>query len=121
VRVLDGARDLVEADVSRGEPGRVHLDSDGILLRTEDLDLRYTPHRRQTLRQTRLGVLVDDVQRQGARADREQYDRLVGGVHLAIAGRHRHVARQTRQRPRDRALYVLCGAVEVTPEIELQG
>ena len=64
---LNGALHFVDADVARGERVGIHLHAHGVLLRAEDLHARHAADHRDALRQQRLGVLVDRVQRQRGR------------------------------------------------------
>src|SRR5439155_933340 len=61
--------DLVDADASRGERAGVELDTDGVLLGAEHLDLRDPVDRGDALRQVRLGVVVDGVERERREVD----------------------------------------------------
>ena len=76
-------------------------------------DLRDAGDHRDPLRDARLGVLVQRVQRQLLRGEREVQDRLVRRVHLGERRRRRHALRQQTRGLRDGRLNVNGGAVEI--------
>ena len=109
----DGLLDLVDADAARGQRARIDLHAHGVLLRAEHRDLRHAADRRDALGEVGLRVLVDRVERQRGRAERQVEHRLVGRVDLLVDGRRRHAGRQQRRGLGDGRLHVLRGGVDV--------
>ena len=85
---------------ARGERARVELDAHRVLLRAEHLHLGHAADRRDALGEEGLRVLVDRVERQRGRGQRQVEDGLIGGVHLLVRRRRRHVRRELRRRRR---------------------
>ena len=114
-RVLD----LVDADAARGQGVGVELDPHGVALAAEDLDLADAVDGRQGGRDHLLREGVERRQRRGGAGQRQQQDRRVGRVELAVAGRRGHLDRQLPLRPGDRGLHVGRRLVDVAVEVEL--
>src|SRR5437660_454500 len=81
-------------DAARRERARVDLHAHGVLLRAEDRDLRHAGDGGDPLGEVRLRVLVDLIERQCRRAQREVDHRLIGRIDLLVEGRDRQVRRQ---------------------------
>ena len=73
----------------------------------------------EMLHQNIFGVIVDLGQRHQVGGQGEDHDRRVGRVDLAIGRRRRQVLRQLSARRIDRRLDVLCRAVDVARQVEL--
>jgi len=58
VRRLNRRRRFVDADAVRRQIARIEIDAHRVLRRPADLHLRHAGHRRNALRNGRLGVLV---------------------------------------------------------------
>ena len=80
--------------------------------RHEHLHLRDPTHRREPLREERLGVLVQRGQRHRRRGQRQEQNRRVRRIGLVVRG-WLDAGRQLAQRLRDRRLHVLRGVVDV--------
>ena len=111
---------VLEADAARRQRPRVDLDMRRIGLLAEDARLGHARHGRELLRQDRVGVIVDPVDRQGVGRDRIDQHRPVGRIGFSIGWRRRQIARQQPARRVDRLLHVRGGGVDVALEIELQ-
>ena len=111
---------LLEADAARGERGGVDLDPHRIWSLAEDPGLGDALHRRQLLRQDRVGVIVDLVDRQCIGVDGVDQDGTIRGVGLPVGRRVRQVFREETGGGVDRGLDVLRRTVDVALEIELQ-
>ena len=96
VAVLHRGVDLIHADLPRGQCLRIQLNPYRIFLRAVNLNLRDAFHHRNPLAHQRFGVAIDGVRRQRLRTHRDVKDGLVGGVHLVVGRRRRHVRRQLR-------------------------
>ncbi len=75
----------------------------------------------QLLLEDRGGHVVELAGARGGRGQRQDHDRRVGGVHLAVGRVARQVRRQLPARRVDGRLHVAGGPVDVAREIELQG
>ena len=113
VRRLNGGRDFVDADPSRGEPARIEIDPDGVLGLPEDRHLRHAADGRDPLRNRGFGVLVDLRNRQHVRSDDEEHHGLVARIDLLIRRRRRHLRRQLALSLRDHRLDILRGGIDV--------
>ena len=98
----------------------IDLHADRRLLLAADQHLRHAGDLRDLLRQDVLGVVVDLDQRQRVGLHRQDHDRRIGRVDLAIGRRVRQVLRQLPGGGVDRRLHVVGGGVDVAVEIELQ-
>ncbi len=89
-------------------------------LLAEDARFRHARHGRQFLRQDRVGIIIDPVDRQRIRIDGVDQHRPVGRIGLSVGRRGRQVLGQQAAGRVDRLLDVLGGGVDVAVEIELQ-
>ena len=126
LRAVDGRRrqrvaHVFEADAARRQRAGVDLDMHGIGLLAEDARFGDAFHRRQLLREDRVGVVVDPVDRHRVGMDRIDQHRAVRRVGLAVGRRAGQVLRQQPGGGVYRLLHVLRGGVDVALEIELQG
>ena len=121
VVALDGAGDLVDAELPVGEGLGVELGADGVFLGAEDLDLGDAADHGDALCNHGFGVLVDVGQGEDGRTQGEVENGLVGRVDLPEGGGGRHVLGQVARGQGDGGLDVLGGGVEVPAEVELEG
>ena len=112
-------RHLIQADAACSERLGIDLDAHCVLGGPEDLDLGDPAHRRQPLREERLGVFVELRERQRRRRQRQIEDRRVGGVRLVVR-RRLDAGRQLPERLGNRGLHVLRRAIDVPGQRELQ-
>ena len=120
VRGGDGGGDFVDADAPVGERTRVDLDSHGVFLRAEHLNLRDAGDRRDALRHDRLGVLVERRESERRRREGDVENRLVGRIHLLVRRGARHPGRELARGGADGRLHVLGGRVEASAQAELK-
>ena len=111
---------IFQADAARRQSAGVDLNMHGVLLLPEDSRFGDAGHSRQLLRQDRVGVIVDAVDRQRVGMDCVDQYRPIGRVGLAVGRRVRQILRQQAGGGIDRLLHVLRRAVDVALEIELQ-
>ena len=124
-----GARDIgaahrephvLEADAVAREAREIglyaHRRPDAALHR----DVADAGHLGQALRHHRVSQITERAKRDRVGGQRQRYNRGVGGVHLRVGRRIGKIARQRRARGVDRRLHILCSAVDVTIELELQ-
>ena len=120
-----GDRDLAAHVLQRQALGdefrRVDLDADGGLLLAADEDLRDARELADLLGELGVDGVADAGQRQCIGGRREQQDRRVGRVDLAVGRRRGQVLRQLAARGVDGALHVVGGAVDAAVEVELDG
>ena len=114
-----GRGDLIQSDATRGERPRVDLNPDRVFRRAKHLDLRDAVDRRETLREERLGILIEGGERQRVGRQREVENRRVGWIRLVVRGRL-NAGGQLAQRFRDRRLHILRSGVDIAREHELQ-
>ena len=103
-----------------GERRRIDLHAHRRLLPAADEHLPDAGDLRDLLREDGVGGVEDLRQRQRLRREREDQDRRVGRVDLAVVGARRQVRRQLAAGGVDRGLHVARGRVDVAVEIELQ-
>ena len=97
----------VEVDAHRGQRAAAHVDvADAVNLG-------------DGLRQLSRGKIVQLALGVGIRGEREDHNRRIGRVGLAIGRATWHAARQQALRGVDRRLYIAGGAVDISVEIEL--
>ena len=132
LRVFHGALRAAHVGIGDGLPYGIQRHALIEQRRRVQLD----PHRRQRtaahgnvadalgladlLRQLGGGEIVKLPLAVGVRGQRQDHDRRVGRVDLAVTGAARHAGRQQALRGVDRRLHVARGAVDVAAEIELQ-
>ena len=126
LRAVDGGdRDLAAHVLQRqalgDELGRIDLDADRRLLLAADDDLGDAGDLADLLRELGIDGVADRGQRQRVRCRRQQQDRRVRRVDLAVGRRRGQVFRQLAAGGVDRGLHVVGGAVDVAVEIELDG
>ena len=96
-----------------GQRVGIHLHAHGVLLRAEHLHARHAADHGDALREQRVGVLVDRVQRQRGGVEREIEDRLLGRIHLLIRRRARHAGRQPAAGACEMAACISCAAASI--------
>ena len=120
-----GDRDLAAHVLQRQALGdelrRIDLDADRGLLLAADEDLRDAGDLADLLGELGVDGVADGGQRQRVGRRRQQQDRRVGRVDLAVGRRRGQVLRQLAAGGVDRALHVVGGAVDVAVEVELDG
>ena len=121
VRAGGGERllNFVEPDPSDCQQVGIDLNPDRVFLRAVGEDLRDPGQRRYPLPDIDLDVFVYDRKRHGRRFQRQEQNRRVARVHLAVRRRRRHFGRQLARGARDRRLDVLRRGVDVPVEVEL--
>ena len=117
-----GQRDahVFETDAARRQLAGIDLHVHGIGFLTKDAGFRDPVDRRYLLRQDRVGVLVDLVDRHRVGMDRIDQNRPVRRVGLAVGRRGRQILRKNPARGVDRRQHVLRGGVDIALELELQ-
>ena len=110
---------VLQREVLGHQLGRIELDADGGLLLAADGDLADAGNLADLLRELGIGVVVHLGQGQGVGGDRQQQDRRVGRVDLAIGRRRRQIARQLAAGGIDGGLDVVGRRIDVAIEIEL--
>ena len=118
-RRYQGAADVFQGHAGRSELRGIDLDADRRLLFAAELALRDAADLGNLLREEIIHIIVDDIERQRLGARRQDHYRRIGGIHLLIAGRRRHLLRQRPAGGRNRGLNVLRRGVDVAIEIEL--
>ena len=118
---FQGLLHFVQPYLAGDQLAGVKLGTYRVLLCAEHLDLRYAVDHGDALRNQRVSVLVDHVERQGRRADGYKQHRLIRGVGLAQRGQVGHVVRQTALGARDHRLDILSCCVNVAIQRKLQG
>ena len=101
------------------ELGRIDLDADRGLLLAADDDLGDAGDLADLLRELGVDGVADGGQRQRVRCRRQQHDRRVRRVDLAIGRRRGQVFRQLSAGGVDRGLHVVGGGVDRAVEVEL--
>jgi hypothetical protein len=117
----DGRAHVLQPDAMGGERRRIGLDANREVLLTGHQYLRYARHGRDLLRQNRVGIVVDLVDRQVLGVDGIDQHGAVGRVHFAVGRRVGQVLGQQAAGGIDGGLYVGGRAVDVAAEIELKG
>lgn len=125
LRPIDGRRrqrsaHLFEADAPRRKRAGIDLDTHRIRSRAEDPRFRDAVHRRQLLRQVRVGVVVDLVDRHRIGMDRVDQHRAIGRIGLSVGRGVWQVLGQEAAGGVDRGLHILRCGIDVSLEIELQ-
>ena len=109
-RVVVGRRDgglhLVDADAARGQRRRVELDAHRVFLAAEDQHLRDAVDASTATARSRAAAKASSSTAARLALQRQQQDRRIGRVDLAVARRRRHLERQLPLRARDRRLHV---------------
>ena len=121
---VDGGDDDLAAHVFQRqalghELGRIDLNPDCRLLLAADRDLGDAGNLADLLRKLRIDRIRDRGQRQRVRRRRQQHDRGIRRIDLAIGRRRGKVLRQLAAGGVDRRLHVIGGAVDVAVEVEL--
>ena len=111
---------VLHLQAQRGELDGIDLHAHRRLLLAADRHLRDARDLRDLLREDVLGVVVDGGHRQHVRVHRQDQDRRIGRVDLAVGRRRRQVLRQLTAGGVDPRLHVLRGRIDVAVEVELQ-
>ncbi|MGY4459699.1 hypothetical protein ACVWYI_003659 [Bradyrhizobium sp. LB13.1] len=118
-----GDRDLAAHVLHRQALGdefrRIDLDADGRFLLAADEHLRDARELADLLGELGIDRVADAGQRQCLGGRRQQQDRRVGRVDLAVGRRRGQILRQLAARGIDGALHVIGGAVDAAVEVEL--
>ena len=109
----DRGADVFERQPKSGELVRIDLNANGRLLLSEDQDLPYARNLADALEQDVLGEIVHLRERQSVGCERENEDRRIGRVHLAVGRRRRKIGRKLACRRIDRRLNILRRPVDV--------
>ena len=120
IRARDRRTDVLEADAVLVERLGVDLDPHRRKRAAADLHLAHALELRQLLRDDRRCRVVHLALRHRLRRQRQDHDRRVGRVDLAIGGVAVEARGQRAPRGVDRRLHVARRAVDVAIEIELQ-
>ena len=112
--------DVLEPEAAGGERAGIDLNPRRIGPLPEDAGLGHAFYRRYLLRQQRVGVVVDAVDRQRVGMHRIDQHRAVGRVGFSVGRRARQVFGQDAGRRVDRGDHVAGGGVDVARQIELQ-
>ena len=124
LRAVDGrdrdlGADVLERQALRHQLGRIDLDAHRRLLLAADRDLRDAGNLADLLRELGIDGVADGGQRQRVGGRRQQQDRRVRRIDLAIGRRRGQVLRQLAAGGVDRGLHVIGRAVDVSVEVEL--
>src|SRR5262249_29220193 len=117
----DHAAEILEREAQRGQLYRIDLDAHRRLLLAANVDLGDAGDLVEMLHQNIFGVIVDLGQRHQVGGQGEDQNGRVRRVDLAIGRRRRQVLWQLPARRVDRRLDVLCRAVDVARQVELNG
>ena len=125
LRLIDVCRshrrsDVFEAETGGSERRRIDADPNGRTLSSADADQTDSGQLRNLLRQGGVGQIFDLRKRKFRGCQRERDDWRIGGIHLAVDRRVRHVARQERAAGVDGGLHLLFGDVDVQIQSKLQ-
>ena len=125
LRRIDGGIDQHAAHVLQGQAhvgklAGINLHPHGTFLLAADQHLGYAGDLRHLLRQHDIGVVVDRDQRHLVGLDRQDQDRRIGRVDLAIGRARRQVLGQLRAGGIDSRLHIAGRRVDVTVQVELQ-
>ena len=118
-RVDDHPAQILERESERGHLYRVDLDAYRRLLLAANIDLGDAGDLAEMLDQDIFGVIVDLGQRHQVGGQGEDQNGCVGRVDLTIGRRRRQVVRKLPARCVNRRLDILCCAVDVAREVEL--
>ena len=110
----------LEIQPLRGKLRRIDLDPDRRILLAADPDQPDAGHLRELLRQDAVGVVADLGERKRIRGQRDEQDRRVGRIGLAVDRRIEQSGGQLAGRRIDRRLHVLRGRVDGAVAAELQ-
>ena len=119
-QVRDGGAKRFEIKVLGGELGRIDLDADRRILLAPDCHEADARDLREPLRHDRIGVVADRHDRQHFRGERDQEDRRVGRIGLAIGRGAQERGRQLPLRGVDRRLHILGRRIDGAAAVELQ-
>ena len=120
VRGRQRRANVLERQAERVQRGRVDLDAHGRQRAAADVDLADALDLRQLLRQhARRDVVQARLVSVELAREREDHDRRVGRVHLAVARVVRQVRRQLAARGVDRGLHVARRRIDVAAQVEL--
>ena len=120
VRRLDRGADILQCDAHRGELDRVDLDPHGRERAAAELDIADAFDLQQLLLQDGGDRIVDLAGRACLRGQRQDHDRRVGRVDLAVGRVGAQRRGQVGAAGVDRRLHVARRAIDVAAEIELQ-
>ena len=113
--------DLLQREADSGQGLRIHRDADRGLLRAADEDLPDPGDLRDLLRQDGVRHVEHLAQGQRLGGERDDHDRRVRRVHLAVVRAAGEVLWKVAAGRVDRRLHVPRGGVHVPIEVELQG
>ncbi len=111
---------VLEADAIFGQGMRIELDAHAGQGGAANHDLAYPFELREPLLENIAGQIIHLTARLRLRRQREDKDRRVGGIDLAIGRIGRQVGRQVGARRVDRRLHVARGTVDVAINVELE-
>jgi hypothetical protein len=111
---------LVDSDLVGSERVRVHLDVHCVLLLAQHLHLRHAAGHRNALRDPRLGVVVEGVQRHQLRRQGQIDDRLVGRIDLGERRGRGHALGKLPRGLGDGGLHIGGRAVHAPGQRELE-
>ncbi len=120
-RDIDRGADVFQRQALGDQLGGIDLDPDRWLLLTADDDLRDAGNLADLLGKLGVDGVADRGQRQRLRGCRQQHDRRVRRVDLAIGRRRGEALRQLAAGGVDGSLDVVGGAVDRAVEVELDG
>ena len=118
-RIDECAADFLQGQATRGELCRIDLDTDRRALLAAERNQGDARHLGNLLGEEAVGIFVDNGDRQGVRAGRQDQNRRIGRIELLVGRRRGHALRQGLARCRDRRLHVLGGEIDVAIEAEL--
>ena len=116
----DHRANVLERQPPAGDLARIDLDSHRRLLLAEYPDLRNAWDLADALREHVLGIVVYLGKWQHVGGQRQDQDGRIGRVHLAIGRRRGKAGRKLARGSVDGGLDVLCRAVDISIEVELQ-
>ena len=121
IRRTECRANVFESNAEVIQHGRIQIDSHRRGGATADTDLSDTRHLSESLLQDRRGRVVHLPFGVNGRCQRENHDRRVGRVELAIRRVVRQIRRELSACGIDRRLYVARSGVDVAVEIKLHG
>ena len=124
LRAVDGCDRNLAADIFQRQAFgdqfcRIDLDADRRLLLTPDHYLRHAGNLADLLRELRVDGITDRGQRQRLGCRRQQQDRRIRRIDLAIGRRRGKIFRQLAAGGIDGALHIVGGAIDTAVEVEL--